>query len=62
MAEGIKVTKVNLELGIPWQFGPNWPGQRCEARTRLDFSEHISSSLKKNRRWVLSRNPERRWS
>jgi len=34
MAEGIKVTKANLKLGIPWQFGPNWPGQRCEARTR----------------------------
>jgi len=28
------VTKANLRLGIPWQFGPNWPGQRCEARTR----------------------------
>jgi len=28
------VTKANLKLGIPWQFGPNWPGQRCEARTR----------------------------
>ena len=34
MAEGIKVTNTNLEKGIPWQFGPNWPGQRCEARTR----------------------------
>ena len=34
IAEGIKVTKANLKLGIPWQFGPNWPGQRCEARTR----------------------------
>ena len=28
------MTKANLKLGIPWQFGPNWPGQRCEARTR----------------------------
>ena len=34
MAEGIEVTKANLKLGIPWQFGPSWPGQRCEARTR----------------------------
>ena len=34
IAEGIEVTKANLKLGIPWQFGPNWPGQRCEARTR----------------------------
>ena len=28
------MTKANLKLGIPWQFGPNWPGQRCEAQTR----------------------------
>ena len=28
------MTKANLKRGIPWQFGPNWPGQRCEARTR----------------------------
>ena len=28
------MTKANLKLGIPWQFGPSWPGQRCEARTR----------------------------
>ena len=34
MAEVIEVTKANLKLGIPWQFGPSWPGQRCEARTR----------------------------
>lgn len=34
IAEGIEVTKANLKLGIPWQFGPNWPSQRCEARTR----------------------------
>ena len=24
----------NLEKGIPWRFGPNWPGQRCGAKTR----------------------------
>ena len=24
----------NLLKGIPWRFGPNWPGQRCEAKTR----------------------------
>jgi hypothetical protein len=28
------VTKSNLLKGIPWRFGPNWPGQRCEAKTR----------------------------
>ena len=24
----------NLEKGICWQFGPDWPGQRCGAKTR----------------------------
>ena len=24
-----KITKRNLLKGIPWRFGPNWPGQRC---------------------------------
>ena len=24
------MTNSNLEKGIPWRFGPDWPGQRCE--------------------------------
>lgn len=28
------MTNANLEKGIPWRFGPDWPGQRCKARTR----------------------------
>ena len=28
------MTKTNLEKGIPWQFGPEWPGKRCGAKTR----------------------------
>ena len=28
------MTKNNLLKGIPWRFGPNWPGKRCEAKTR----------------------------
>ena len=28
------MTNANLEKGIPWRFGPDWPGPRCEARTR----------------------------
>ena len=26
--------KANPEKGIPWRFGPDWPGQRCDAKTR----------------------------
>ena len=29
-----KITKRNLLKGIPWRFGPNWQGKRCEAKTR----------------------------
>ena len=29
-----KTTKRNLLKGKPWRFGPNWPGKRCEAKTR----------------------------
>ena len=28
------MTNSNLEKGIPWRFGPDWPGQRCGAETR----------------------------
>ena len=28
-----KTTKRNLLKCIPWRFGPNWPGKRCEAKT-----------------------------
>ena len=28
------MTKNNLLKGIPWRFGPNWPGKRCEAKTK----------------------------
>ena len=28
------MTNNNLEKGRPWRFGPNWPGQRCGAKTR----------------------------
>ena len=24
----------NLLKGIPWRFGPNWPGKRCEAKQK----------------------------
>ena len=28
------LTKDNVTIGIEWRFGPDWPGQRCGARTR----------------------------
>ena len=28
------LTKGNVKIGLNWRFGPDWPGQRCEAQTR----------------------------
>ena len=28
------MTNSNLDKRIPWRFGPDWPGQRCAAKTR----------------------------
>ena len=28
------LTKNNVSIGIEWRFGPDWPGQRCGAKTR----------------------------
>ena len=27
------LTKDNVTIGIEWRFGPDWPGQRCGAKT-----------------------------
>jgi len=32
------MTNNNLEKGRPWRFGPDWPGQRCGAKTRRGTS------------------------
>ena len=32
--EASKLAYCNLTKGIPWRFGPAWPGQRCLAKTR----------------------------
>jgi hypothetical protein len=31
----LTLASLNLQKGVRWQFGPNWPGQRCGARTRM---------------------------
>jgi len=30
----VTLVYINLKSGVPWQFGPTWPGQHCRARTR----------------------------
>ena len=44
-----KTTKRNLLKGIPWRFGPNWPGKRCEAKTiKGTPCQHSWQNLKVN--------------
>ena len=28
------LTKGNVKIGLEWRFGPDWPVQRCGAKTR----------------------------
>ena len=28
------LTKNGVTIGIKWRFGPDWPGQRCFAKTK----------------------------
>ena len=28
------IAKGDVTIGLEWRFGPNWPGQRCGAKTR----------------------------
>ena len=28
------IAEDNVTIGIEWRFGPDWPGQRCGAKTR----------------------------
>ena len=35
-AVGFKVTKGRFQKGNNFRFGPDWPGQRCGAKTRKD--------------------------
>ena len=32
--ETSKLAYFNLTKGVRWRFGPDWPGQRCGAKTR----------------------------
>ena len=44
--------KDNVTIGIEWRFGPDWPGQRCGAKTRRGTACQRPAN-KKNGRWCL---------
>ena len=46
------LTKDNVTIGIEWRFGPDWPGQRCGAKTRQG-TDCKRPANKKNGRYRL---------
>ena len=46
------LTKNDVTIGIEWRFGPDWPGQRCGARTRKGTA-CLSPAIKRNGRCRL---------
>ena len=47
------LTKDNVTIGLEWRFGPDWPGQRCGAKTRRGTACQRPKN-KKNGRGVVS--------
>jgi len=46
------LTKNGVTIGIKWRFGPDWPGQRCGAKTRKGTA-CLSPAIKRNGRCRL---------
>ena len=46
------LTKNGITIGIEWRFGPDWPGQRCGAKTRKGTA-CLSPAIKRNGRCKL---------
>ena len=43
------LTKGNVNIGLEWRFGPDWPGQRCGAKTRRGTSCQRPANKKNGR-------------
>ena len=43
------LTKDNVTIGIEWRFGPDWPGQRCGAKTRRGTACQCPANKKNGR-------------
>ena len=43
------LTKGKVEIGLEWRFGPEWPGQRCGAKTRKAVECQRPANKKKGR-------------
>ena len=41
--------KHNVTIGIEWRFGPDWPGQRCGAKTRRGTACQCPANKKNGR-------------
>ena len=43
------LTKDNVTICIEWRFGPDWPGQRCGAKTRQGTACQLPANKKNGR-------------
>ena len=43
------IAKDKVTIGIEWRFGPDWPGQRCGAKTRRGTACQRPASKKNGR-------------
>ncbi len=43
------LTKDNVTIGLEWRFGPDWPGQRCGAKTRRGTACQCPANKKNGR-------------
>ena len=50
------LTKNNVTIGVEWRFGPDWPGQRCGAKTRRGTA-YLRPANKNNGRCSLHGGP-----
>ena len=46
------LTKDNVTIGIGWRFGPDWPGQRCGAKTRRGTACQRPANKKNGRAYI----------
>jgi len=45
----LMLTKDNVTIGIEWRFGPDWPEQRCGAKTRRGTACQCPANKKNGR-------------
>tara|TARA_A100001011_G_C13912845_1_gene675802 strand:- start:236 stop:424 length:189 start_codon:yes stop_codon:yes gene_type:complete len=57
------IAKGNVKIGLEWRFGPEWPGQRCGAKTAVRLCQDIANGradlIELNRQSLIWRKKQR---